>query len=186
MLERGSGVLNDFSCHSSGSPIWELESDCRMRNYIRDNILRLYWCRLQSSTRLGNAMITFFVIRPRPMWQEKSFRTFSGGSGNGGTWFLYSKRRLLTQHIQEFLQVTPGPFPNFMGGAWGRGYESRYRTCIILVWAPSPLSSLLRRIYVFHKYIVNFKAELLQICMGCYQDDLKVHWKGFISCVTIA
>ena len=31
--------------------------------------------------------------------------------GNGQTWFLYSKRRLLTRHIQELLQVTPGPFP---------------------------------------------------------------------------
>ena len=29
--------------------------------------------------------------------------------GNGQTWFLYSKRRLLTQHIREFLQMTPGP-----------------------------------------------------------------------------
>ena len=33
--------------------------------------------------------------------------------GNGRTWFLYSKWRLLTQHIQEFLQVWPGPFPSF-------------------------------------------------------------------------
>ena len=41
--------------------------------------------------------------------------------GNGR--FLYSKRRLLTQHIREFLQVTPGPFPDFLGGAWGRGYS---------------------------------------------------------------
>ena len=40
--------------------------------------------------------------------------------GNGRTWFLYSKRRLLTQHIQESLQVTPGPFPNF-----GRGMGTR-------------------------------------------------------------
>ena len=30
--ERGSDVLNDFSCHSS--PIWELEPDCRTRNYM--------------------------------------------------------------------------------------------------------------------------------------------------------
>ena len=32
------------------------------------------------------------------------------------TWFLYSKRRLLTQHIRESLQVTPGPFPDFWVG----------------------------------------------------------------------
>ena len=31
-------------------------------------------------------------------------------------WFLYSKQRLLTQHIWEFLQVTPGPFPDFWVG----------------------------------------------------------------------
>ena len=36
----------------------------------------------------------------------------------GRMWFLYFKRRLLTQHISEFLQVTPGPFPNF---GWGLG-----------------------------------------------------------------
>ena len=29
---------------------------------------------------------------------------------------------MLTRHIRESLQVTPGPFPNFLGGAWGRGY----------------------------------------------------------------
>ena len=37
---------------------------------------------------------------------------------NGRMWFLYSKRRLLTQHIRESLQVTPGPFPVF---GWGLG-----------------------------------------------------------------
>ena len=37
--------------------------------------------------------------------------------GNGRTWFLYSKWRLLTQRIQEFLQVWPGPFPAFWAGS---------------------------------------------------------------------
>ena len=41
--------------------------------------------------------------------------------GNGQTRFLYSKQRLQTQHIREFLQVTPGPYPDFWDGAWGRG-----------------------------------------------------------------
>ena len=43
--ERGSGVLSDFSCQmgQGSSPSWELESDCRMRNYM--------WWRRQSSTR---------------------------------------------------------------------------------------------------------------------------------------
>ena len=30
-------------------------------------------------------------------------------------------RNMLTRHIWEFLQVTPGPFPDFLGGAWGQG-----------------------------------------------------------------
>ena len=80
MLERESGVLNDFSCHSSGSPIWELESDCRMRNYIRDNILRLYWWRLESSTSLGNAMITFFMpFDPAPCDKKSRSERFQEG-----------------------------------------------------------------------------------------------------------
>ena len=29
---------------------------------------------------------------------------------------------MLTRHIRESLQGTPGPFPDFLGGAWGRGY----------------------------------------------------------------
>ena len=37
--------------------------------------------------------------------------------GNGRMWFLYSKQRLLTQHIREFLQVWPGPLPNFWAGS---------------------------------------------------------------------
>jgi len=28
---------------------------------------------------------------------------------------------MLTQHIQERLQVWPGPFSDFLGGAWGWG-----------------------------------------------------------------
>ena len=36
--------------------------------------------------------------------------------GNEGTWFVYSKRRLLTQHMQELLQMWPGPFPTFWVG----------------------------------------------------------------------
>ena len=31
------------------------------------------------------------------------------------TAFPYS---MLTQHIRESLQVTPGPFPDYLGGAW--------------------------------------------------------------------
>ena len=34
----------------------------------------------------------------------------------GQKWFVYSKRRLLTWHIWEFLQVWPGSFPIFRAG----------------------------------------------------------------------
>ena len=43
---------------------------------------------------------------------------------NRWTWFLYFKWRLLTQHIQESLQVTPGPLPDFWPGP---GDESKGR-----------------------------------------------------------
>ena len=29
---------------------------------------------------------------------------------------VYSKQRLLTQHVREFLQVWPGPLPDFQTG----------------------------------------------------------------------
>ena len=38
---------------------------------------------------------------------------------------------MLTQHIQEFLQVTPGPFPEIVGGAWGWGYIKIVNTCML-------------------------------------------------------
>ena len=38
--------------------------------------------------------------------------------GNGRTWFLHSKWRLLTHHIRKFLQMRPGPFPKFLLGPW--------------------------------------------------------------------
>ena len=42
--------------------------------------------------------------------------------GNEGTRFIFSKRRLLTQHTWELLQARLGPFPDFLSGAWGQGY----------------------------------------------------------------
>ena len=53
----------------------------------------------------------------RESWSRESW--FWGSWSREMTpWFLYSKRRLLTQHMREFLQVTPGPFPDFLGGTW--------------------------------------------------------------------
>ena len=49
----GSGVLNDFSCHSS--PIRELESDCRTSSSMRSSIPAV------RCTCTGNAIITFFT-----------------------------------------------------------------------------------------------------------------------------
>ena len=37
---------------------------------------------------------------------------------------------MLTQHMQENLQMWPGPFPNILGGAWGQGYNSHLQNCI--------------------------------------------------------
>ena len=42
-------------------------------------------------------------------WQGQEF--------SNPTWFVYSKWRLLTQHIWEFLHVWPGPFPDSSDGA---------------------------------------------------------------------
>ena len=49
----GSGVLNDFSCHSS--PIKELESDCRTSSSTRSSMPAVQF------TCMGNAIITFFM-----------------------------------------------------------------------------------------------------------------------------
>ena len=59
MRERGSGVLNDFSCHSS--LIWELESNCRTCNYMRWRRRARDLVCLQC-TCTGNAIITFFTL----------------------------------------------------------------------------------------------------------------------------
>ena len=55
----GSGVLNDFFCHSS--PIRELESDCRKSLSTRSSIPAV------QCTCTGNAIITFFTpFNPTP------------------------------------------------------------------------------------------------------------------------
>ena len=51
--ERGSGVLNNFSCHSS--PIRELESDRRTSLSTRSSMPAV------QCTCMGNALITFFT-----------------------------------------------------------------------------------------------------------------------------
>ena len=73
--ERGSGVLNDFSCHSS--PIRELESDCRTSSSTRSSMPAVQY------TCTGNAIITFFTpfdpapCDKKPQNTRPSFR-FSG------------------------------------------------------------------------------------------------------------
>ena len=54
--ERGSGVLNDFSCHSS--PIRELESDCRTSSSTRSSMPAV------QCTCMGNAFFTPFDPTP--------------------------------------------------------------------------------------------------------------------------
>ena len=120
MLKRGSGVLNDFSCHSSGSPIWELESDCRMRNYIRDNILRLYWWRLQSSTRLGNAMITFFMpFDPAPCDKKSRSERFQEGLVMDECDSSTLNEDCWHSTYRNFCKWHQAPFPIF---GWGLGW----------------------------------------------------------------
>ena len=73
--ERGSGVLSDFSCHSS--PIWELESDCRTCNYMR-------WCGnrardLVCMQCMGSTIITFFTpFDPAPSQVTRHLVQLSG------------------------------------------------------------------------------------------------------------
>ena len=52
--------------------------------------------------------------------------------GNGRMWFLYSKWRLLTQHI---LQVIPGPFPDFWVGPGDKAIWQTFNevTCLNLL-----------------------------------------------------
>ena len=72
--ERGSGVLNDFSCHSS--LIWELKSDCRMRHYMRWHHRAWDLVCLQCSARAWECNnYILYIVWPRPMWQEMSLRT---------------------------------------------------------------------------------------------------------------
>ena len=57
--ESGSGVLNDFSCHSS--PIRELKSDCRTSSSMRSSMPAV------QCTCMGNAIITSFTpFHPAP------------------------------------------------------------------------------------------------------------------------
>ena len=67
MCEKGgSGVLNDFFCHSS--PIRELESDCRTSSSTRSSMPAV------RCTCTGNAIITFFMpFNPAPC--DKKFHS---------------------------------------------------------------------------------------------------------------
>ena len=47
---------------------------------------------------------------------------------NGRTKFLYSKQRLLTQHIQEIFASDTRPLSRFLGWAWGRGQYTPTRS----------------------------------------------------------
>ena len=77
----GSGVLNDFSCHSSA--IRELKSDYRTSSSTRSSIPAV------RCTRMGNAIITFFTpFEPAPIDKkchsehQTSFRFSGEGSGD--------------------------------------------------------------------------------------------------------
>ena len=74
----GSGVLNDFSCHSS--PIRELESDCRTSSSTRSSMPAV------RCTCTENAIITFFTPFDPTPYNKKCrskhqtlFSLFKGG-----------------------------------------------------------------------------------------------------------
>jgi len=52
-------------------------------------------------------------IRSQFKWSWNESAIFTCQEVGNWQWFLYSKWRLLTQHIWEFLQVWPDPFPSF-------------------------------------------------------------------------
>ena len=103
---------------------------CRIDEQImlRSNYGQILWDKSSSLASKRNYALSFWNLRF--MKSTLASLPYSNGLGmsllpsrvnnlvigNGRMWFLYSKRRLLTQHIREFLQVWPGPFPIF---GWG-------------------------------------------------------------------
>ena len=78
------------------------------------------WCHLQKIPVCAKS--AYYSTHPNSHISTGSLRLSHASAlrnviiGNGRTWFLYSKQRLLTQHIRESLQVTPGTFPDFWVG----------------------------------------------------------------------
>ena len=83
-------------------------------------------------------------------------------------WFLYSKRRLLTQHIWEFLQVIPDSFPDFWVGPGDEAtaHAGPWTMHILLlatyVAVPDRNRVLFRRIFrahhwVWHTVVLHFR-----------------------------
>ena len=97
--KRGSGVLNDFSCHSS--PIRELESDCRTSSSTRSSMPAV------RCTCTGNAIFTPFDPAPCDKKCRSEHQTlfllFGKGSGDETTMntTFMDKSRVLHVHPPE-------------------------------------------------------------------------------------
>ena len=103
-------------------------------------------------------------------------------TGNGRTWFLYSKWRVLTQHIWEFLQVTLGPFPDFLVGP---GDEARLRqTPHVLLMIQSMRRYNSQKLYYslqrLNGRLLSFASSVMAISL-CW-IVLCYHWLSYLTC----
>ena len=94
-------------------------------------------------------------------------------TGNERTWFLYSKWRILTQHIQKFLHVWPGPFPDFWAGSGNEAsQECRHSpTTLFYFYTRDQLEFMVHHLCVNHLQnsvwlFFTAEASLLQFLDG--------------------
>ena len=100
---------------------------------------------------------------------------------NGRTWFLYSKRRLLTQQYGNFCKSDQALFP-FLDGAWGRGYNqsvhgSLYISLLDLPSPPPQVCSFLPT----QLFTTASQSSILRIMLLSWQHTC-LHWKGEEGC----
>ena len=124
--ERGSGVLSDFFCHMRrvSSPIWELESDSRMHNYMCMTLVIVFWTKLEvEKTHLAaHSQLSQETLWPyqafvnHTVQQSKSSQNSSPGCKMQLWHSLCCRPRPMWQ---EMLLRTPDPLSLFRK-VWGR------------------------------------------------------------------
>ena len=111
----GSGVLNDFFCHSS--PIREFKSDCRTSSSTRSSMPAV------RCTCTGNAIITFFMpFDPAPCDKNTRPSFHFSGEGSGDETALQCMGSLASFPGRSRLQLDELE----AGKAWERGYGKPY------------------------------------------------------------